>query len=1203
MKKLIATLMAIVVVIFSLSCLASCGFGDASGNGEKDPVGTGSGQGVPNVTPDNGSSEDGGSKDNVNGEDSEETRDTTVVESGISFKTLEVNGTDVYGKVPNSTSTYSFINEITTSGNVSYVVSLDVYGMQTVVTKNVSLNEGDNVFYVLQSVGEDITLYTITIRRRPMYNVYFDTKGGTAVADQMVEEGGFVTVPTTSRTGYTFVGWDKDLTLPITENTTVSAQWTGDPFVVTYDANGGTVKNASVNVAMGINYTLEAPTRTGYTFAGWYYGNTPVDLTGAWNIAENVTLKAEWTANGNTAYKVEHYIEKLDGSYELKDTDNLTGKSDIQVTPSVNTYTGFTAPETQTITILPDGSRVVKYYYTRNSYTVTFVTNGGEAVAQQDLKYEAALPDVKRDGYTFGGWFSEIKLTTKITTGPANNIKLYAYWTEENKPSDFTYSGTDTITITDYTASDTTVCVPTYIGGKLVTSIGTYAFHKCEGLTSIEIPNSVTSIDFYAFRGCTNLTSITIPFVGATKDEANNTYFGYIFGASSYSYNDDYIPSSLKTVVITGGTSIGTCAFSGCTGLTSITIPSSVTSIGTYAFSGCTGLTSITIPSSVTSIGTGAFSGCTGLTSITIPSSVTSIGTDAFYKCEGLTSIEIPNGVTSIGFYAFEGCTGLTSITIPNSVTSIGEDAFRGCTSLESITLPFVGSSATASSARDSTLFGYIFGRSSYTGGIATQQHFASNRCVTYYIPSSLKSVTVTGGNVYYGAFYGCTNLTNVTIGNGVTSIGEKAFYNCEGLTSIEIPNSVTSIGTSAFYGCSGLESITIPNSVTTIGNWAFDGCTNLTSITIPFVGATKDEANNTYFGYIFGASSYSYNNDHIPSLKTVVITGGTSIGYYAFYGCTGLTSITIPDSVTTIGKSAFYGCSGLESITIPDGVTSIGDYAFDGCTGLTSIMIGNGVESIGSYAFEGCTGLTSITIGNGVESIGKKAFYNCSNLTSITIPDSVTSIGSSAFYGCSGLESITIPDGVTSIGTYAFSGCTGLTSVTIGNGVESIGSYAFKGCTGLTSITIPDSVTTIGTAAFYGCSGLESITIPDSVTSIGSSAFEGCTGLTSITIGNGVESIGSYAFEGCTGLTSITIGNGVESIGSSAFSNCSSLTSIYYTGTAEDWTYISISSSNTSLTSATRYYYSEEAPTDNTYKYWRYVDGVATPWEEDQNS
>jgi len=222
--------------------------------------------------------------------------------------------------------------------------------------------------------------------------------------------------------------------------------------------------------------------------------------------------------------------------------------------------------------------------------------------------------------------------------------------------------------------------------------------------------------------------------------------------------------------------------------------------------------------------------------------------------------------------------------------------------------------------------------------------------------------------------------------GKPVTAIELDGFNGYTNMTSVTIPNSVTSIGNYAFYNCTGLTSITIPNSVTSIGRGAFFGCSGLTSITIPFTGADLNGPSNTHFGYIFGATDYDRQNSFIPvSLKTVDITG-VGINGNAFYGCTGLTSVTISNSVMSIGGNAFNGCTGLTSVTIPNSVTSIGNYAFYNCTGLTSVTIPNSVTSIGSGAF------------------------SSTGLTSVTIPDSVTSINSNAFWGCTGLMSVTIP-------------------------------------------------------------------------------------------------------------------------------------------------------------------------------------------------
>ena len=262
---------------------------------------------------------------------------------------------------------------------------------------------------------------------------------------------------------------------------------------------------------------------------------------------------------------------------------------------------------------------------------------------------------------------------------------------------------------------------------------------------------------------------------------------------------------------------------------------------------------------------------------------------------------------------------------------------------------------------------------------------------------------------------------------------------------------------------------------------------------------------------------------------------------------------MTIPDVVTNvndsisykvtgIGDNAFSGCTGLTSVEIPNSVTSIGDNAFSGCAGLKSVEIPNSVTSIGVCAFTGCTDLNSLTIGNSVESIGGHAFYNCHSVTSLTIPNSVTSIGEYAFSGCTGLTSVEIPNSVTSIGECAFYQCTGLASVEIPNSVKSIGDNAFSGCSGLTSVEIPNSVTSIGNSAFSGCTGLKSLTIGNSVTSIGGFAFIGCSSVTSLTIPNSVTSIGDHAFNACTGLTSLTIGNNVDTIKVAAFADCSGL-------------------------------------------------------------
>ena len=293
---------------------------------------------------------------------------------------------------------------------------------------------------------------------------------------------------------------------------------------------------------------------------------------------------------------------------------------------------------------------------------------------------------------------------------------------------------------------------------RSITSIGEWAFSSCKGLTSIIIPDSVTSIGCEAFSHCSGLTSIIVAQDNPIYHSSGNCIIETASKTLISGCQNSVIPDDGSV------TSIGNDAFSGCSGLTSITIPGSVTSIGEWAFSYCSGLTSITIPDSVTSIGNDAFSGCSGLTSITIPDRVTSIGEWAFSYCSGLTSITIPDSVTSIGEWAYYNCSNLTSITIPDSVTSIRSSAFYDCSNLTSINIP--------------------------------------------------GSVTIIERSV----FHGCSGLTSITIPGSVTSIGDGAFSYCSGLTSITIPGSVTSVGDGAFSYCSGLIVI---NYKGTMAQWS----------------------------------------------------------------------------------------------------------------------------------------------------------------------------------------------------------------------------------------------------------------------------------------------------------------------------------------------------------------------------------------------
>lgn len=678
-------------------------------------------------------------------------------------------------------------------------------------------------------------------------------------------------------------------------------------------------------------------------------------------------------------------------------------------------------------------------------------------------------------------------------------------------------------------------------------------------------------------------------------------------------------------------TAIGSCAFTDCVNLKYIVLPDSVVSIGSSAFLRC-GLESVSVPEGVTRLKPAVFRQCKNLRSVTLPSTLTAIDDYAFEQCASLTEISIPEGVKTIGTRALAGCRILRNVVLPDSLEDMKDDTFAEsfnilCTITSAsygsrycqyfgIPIRFPGENAPVSGLLKNGPFRYVVLEddtaaiiSAEADGVLVFPSMLDGHPVSAIgleNSASLYQLYEEAGLRNERSEYSCVignGCTAAVIPEGVTLIGKSAFQNCDRLVSVSLPSTLKTIGSSAFMGCSSLDSLILPDGLTDIMAYAFQGCQSLSSVLIP---------------------------DSV-----------TDIGAYAFFG-SGLTFAVIPEAVTAIEERTFAECKQLQYVTLPKRLETIGDYAFSGCTALSSLAIPDSVTDIGSNAFAS-TGLTSVVIPEGVTALKNGVFQNCEKLISVTLPSGLTEIGEWAFSFCRVLETLSIPESVTNISRNAFSassrltcvvptdsaalsfcrsnsvrysidpasygitrsgdyqyilleddtaailtaeaedvliipaeldghpvtavglddtnkteelykaaglkqdqgvvsGCTG---VTIPDSVTVIGKNAFRGCENLASVTLGKSIAQIETGAFRDCRSLSGIQLPESLQHIGVSAFQDCAGLTEISIPDGVLFIGDSAFQGCENLAAVTLPANLTFLGNNALMNCGKLTGI----------------------------------------------------------
>ena len=971
---------------------------------------------------------------------------------------------------------------------------------------------------------------------------------------------------------------------------------TVEKVTITFNTDGGDPIE-SLSIEKGKDMALPTPTKKGYSFDGWYVGNTLWDGKA---VSASTTITAKWTL---LEFEIEYLVEN--------------GKnSDANV--SVYTVND---------TIVLNAPTVIGEYY-------------------EFFGWYLVLENEKQP-------------IEKIEAGTTGKLTLYAEI--KYQPFELALKDDGTYEVVGLRDAYVTEGeIPAYLNGKAVTSIKEQAFYQNTRIEKIAFSDTIKTVGYESFAGCTKLKSLrmssgiedigTSAFFDCPALEYNvyenisylgnesNPYVALIttkdFMATECVINPNtrLISSSAFAVSMISKVTIPQSvkylcfsAFSDCYLLSSITFEGDgLVSIGEYSFALCSSLTKIELPNGLETIKEGAFK-FTGISSLVLPSTVKSIGKESFMGCSSLRFITLSDNLQMIGENVFDGINSnvslnkknaigyigspsnpymlayrkvnataqeaptpfvieegtkfihsralnncdVTEVILPNSVVFIGSRAYNECGNLSKVVLGegvlYIGASAFAncddlhyftiqSPVRE--MGAWIFENSIYLyeidlgnkiEAIGAQMLMGSIYIETITIPDSVKTIG-------QGAFLSCSSLKNVVIGNGVKEIPKDAFQNCTQLKEVVMGENVESIGEAAFSACSSLETISLGNNVKEIHSKAFASCPSLKAIKVGngilYVDVLFNQFSSNIVFNEYGNALYLGNDEH-PYL--VLITTNNTEGEYsihpetryvmerAFHNCP-VTKVTIPASVISMGKDTFLDCALLTEVVIESGLPSIPQSAFKNCILLESVALPSSLKTIGAESFYGCKALKSVLIPNSVKELGNDAFYYCSGLESLTIGSGLSVLPTNAFAGCSSLTSVKIPSTVKTIGEFAFSSCSKLASVTVENGVCEVLKGAFYD-SGLTSIVLPETVTVLGERAFYYCFKLESASILG-VKSIEKGMFYSCERLTSVAFNNELESIGNEAF--CrSGITEINIPNTVKSIGVSAFEYCRSLTTV----------------------------------------------------------